>query len=363
LLNQLGVDHEPARDHADLERWRAHLARHPGVSALLPLDAFARCWVQEGVLWQVVAQALPSPQHDAMLRLARAWWAPRQHSFEAASQVLADSLADMALLRVPLQGGGSLAQVWRGVAGGVVRRARAKLEPPAADASANDHHDQPANSQLIQAVERRLDDELTALLHVHALQGDTEARAAVTLRVDGLLDLHTRLNERQTAAWGGVITGALAGLKADVASGGLTLGGGMLVGGVLGALTGMGLAKGLNTALGGGEPWAGLSSAALDALVEAALLRYLAVAHFGRGRGSWQQDPVPQHWLGVVRAALEPQRQAWTTVWDARPRSALGEQTAAERAQLVRAVQPLLAASMRDTLLRLYPEAAAQWAS
>jgi hypothetical protein len=363
VLNQLGVDHDAARDRADLERWRMHLARHPGVGALLPLDAFARCWVQEGVLWQAIAQALKSPQSDAMLRLAQAWWLPRHQCFVAASQVLADSLADMALLRVPLEGQGSLAQAWRGLAGGVARRALAKWEPANAETRSEDRDDQQAQRQLIQAVEQRLDSELSAMLGLHALQADAETRAAITLRVDGLLDLHTRLNERKSAAWGGVITGALAGLKADVASGGLTLGGGMLVGGVLGALAGMGVAKGLNTVRGGGVPWAGLSTAALDALVEAALLRYLAVAHFGRGRGSWQHDPVPQHWLATVRATLELQRAAWAAAWDARPRAGPAPGTAAERERLARALQPLLAASMRDTLLRLYPEAAAQWAS
>src|ERR1700712_611964 len=47
LLNQLGAPREAALELAEAERWRRHLAVHAHVKAVLPLDAFARCWVQE----------------------------------------------------------------------------------------------------------------------------------------------------------------------------------------------------------------------------------------------------------------------------------------------------------------------------
>jgi hypothetical protein len=49
---------------------------------------------------------------------------------------------------------------------------------------------------------------------------------------------------------GGLVSGALAGLGADLASGGLTLGGGLIAGSVLGALGAAGLAHGLNLVRG-----------------------------------------------------------------------------------------------------------------
>ena len=58
LLNQLGPPGAPALEAAELARWRAHLAAHPAVRAVLPLDAFARCWVQEATLLRSVEQAL-----------------------------------------------------------------------------------------------------------------------------------------------------------------------------------------------------------------------------------------------------------------------------------------------------------------
>ena len=50
------------------------------------------------------------------------------------------------------------------------------------------------------------------------------------------------MDESKAALIGGALTGALVGLKADVAAGGLTLGGGLLAGGLLGALGAAGLA-------------------------------------------------------------------------------------------------------------------------
>jgi predicted GTPase len=58
LLNQMGAPRPPADEAADVQRWRDHLSRWPAVRAVLPLDAFARCWVQEGVLLEAVAAAL-----------------------------------------------------------------------------------------------------------------------------------------------------------------------------------------------------------------------------------------------------------------------------------------------------------------
>jgi hypothetical protein len=86
------------------------------------------------------------------------------------------------------------------------------------------------------------------------------------------------------------LTGALTGLKADIAAGGMTLGAGLLVGGLIGGLAGAGVARGLNRLSGADEPVVWWSGAFLDGLLRSAVLRYLAVAHFGRrsrqvGRG------------------------------------------------------------------------------
>jgi hypothetical protein len=167
-----------------------------------------------------------------------------------------------------------------------------------------------------------------------------------------MVQVQERVGEGRAAVLGGLVTGALAGLKADIATGGLTLGGGLLAGGLLGALGAAGLARGINVMRGGGPAWLGLSAEACVPLVEAALLRYLAVAHFGRGRGQWVEGEAPAHWVEVVREALAPQREALDAAW--RTRSTRFD-APDDAARIEAQIEPLLAGAARAALERLYP--------
>ena len=114
---------------------------------------------------------------------------------------------------------------------------------------------------------------------------------------------------------GGVLSGALTGLAADLAAGGLTFGAGMLAGAALGALGGAGLARGMNVArgrLGAVLRW---DDAFLSGLVGAALLRYLAVAHYGRGRGDWAESEYPPFWQDEVAAAVAARAPLLAALW------------------------------------------------
>ncbi|MDQ2778502.1 MAG: DUF3482 domain-containing protein, partial [Pseudomonadota bacterium] len=150
-------------------------------------------------------------------------------------------------------------------------------------------------------------------LELHGLQGAAEAE--ILSRVASQFTAHAPVSEGRAAVWGGAVTGALAGLKADVVSGGLTLGGGMLAGALIGALGAAGVARGINVVRGSGVAFVAWSEAALNAAVESALLRYLAVAHFGRGRGDWSRGEAPAHWRAVVAEVLGPQQEALQAIW------------------------------------------------
>ena len=68
LLNQMGP---PRPDqNAEIARWRDHLSSVDVVKGALSLDAFARCWVQEGALLDVVAPLLPAAKARRCLGLA-----------------------------------------------------------------------------------------------------------------------------------------------------------------------------------------------------------------------------------------------------------------------------------------------------
>jgi hypothetical protein len=216
-------------------------------------------------------------------------------------------------------------------------------------------------AQAQQALAEILDAEVRAntaqLIKLHGLDG--QAQGEILQRLATHFELRLRLNEGNAAVLGGMLTGALAGLKADIATGGLTLGGGLLAGGILGALGAAGLARCVNLVRGTEQSWLAWNAQALDAMVEAALLRYLAVAHFGRGRGEWALGESPLHWKTVVEQALEPHRAALALLWVGRGTRSGSAADSDDIRQLTAALETLMTQATLAALEQLYPGAAA----
>ena len=346
LLNQLGAPRSASQEAADIEVWRRHLPAQARVAEVLPMDAFARCWVQESTLLRAVESALAGEKLAAMGRLRAAWARSRLATFELAMAAMARSVARLADARQPVPGSAGVADSVKRL-GGALRSVFG--------ATARD--DEPA-LQAQRALAATLDEEVRTgtaeLIALHGLEG--RAQGEILSRVATQFERRDRVHEGKAALLGGMLSGALAGLKADIASGGLTFGGGLLAGGLLGALGGAGLARGINVMRGGGTPWVGWSAEAMAPIVESALLRYLAVAHFGRGRGQWAEGEAPAHWHEVVAAALAPRQAALQALWQSR--SARFD-APDDTGRLAVALQPLLDAATRDVLRALYP---ADWA-
>ncbi|MCW7540363.1 DUF3482 domain-containing protein [Aquabacterium sp. A7-Y] len=341
LLNQLGRPQPAAGEAAEIERWRERCAGSPCVREVLALDAFARCWVQEDALLEAVGRLLPEAKQAASARLRQAWQARGRATWQAAMLLLAERLARAAVDREVLPPAGL---------GGRLREVGAALGL---------RHEGIATprEQAMQALAERLDAELRAgtdrLIALHGLEG--RAAAAVLARLAEHYTVQEPLNEGKAAVWGGALTGALAGLKADLLSGGLTLGGGLLAGGVLGALGAAGLARGYNLVRGVEAPSLAWSREVLDELVHSALLEYLAVAHYGRGRGDWAEAEHPAHWQDSVKAVVAERQAGLQEIWQsaAAPLPAGGPALAA---RLVPPLQTWLEDASRDLLRRLYPQ-------
>ena len=339
------------------------------VRTVLPLDAFTRCWVQEALLLQAVTAALPADRRAAMDRLAATWRQRQRSRFDAAMQALAGRLARAALDREPVAAGG-----WRAP----LRQARHRLGQLFGRAASDPDAPQ---AQAMAALADRLDADIrrstTTLIHLHHLHGD--ATGEVLARLARHFARREPVNEGRAALWGGLMTGALAGLKADLVSGGLTMGGGLLAGGVLGALGAAGAAHGVNRIRGLFQPLLAWDEAVLEALLRSALLAYLAVAHHGRGRGEWRQGDPPAAWLAAVDTALAERAADRQALWQQRATLLLAapplRQTLADDEGRPLPVQPpasvepppdfsavtaaLMADLGRTVLRRLYPDAAA----
>ncbi len=130
----------------------------------------------------------------------------------------------------------------------------------------------------------------------------------------------------------------------------MTFGAGLLAGGVLGAAGAAGLARGFNLVRGTTQSVVRWSDEFLAGLIPAAVLRYLAVAHYGRGRGEWTTSEHPAFWRDAVNAVIAQRGGVPATSWSG----------GAERCDadiLARRLQPLLADLARAVLDDLYPAA------
>jgi len=336
LLNQAGEPRPRVDELAEEERWRAHVARYRFVRDVLTLDAFARAWVQELVLLRAVARALPDEKHAAFARLSAAWQAKRMGEFEASMEALAAQLARAACDREPLdQSGMKVALREVGAALGIGRDGEAT-----------------AKERAMQHLAERLDADIRATTDRLISRNHLEGRAAsdVLARLAGDFAVNERMSEGKAAVFGGLVSGALSGLAADLAAGGLTLGAGVLTGGLLGALGAAGLARGYNLVRGAKETTVCWSNEFLDGLFASALLRYLAVAHYGRGRGEWKAAEYPPFWRDEVAAVVDARRGALAAVWSERAGDC-------DATRLTAVLQRELAAAALELFERLYPGA------
>lgn len=333
LVNQLGAPRPPAEEQADVERWVAALAPYERVVATLAFDAFARCWVQEHALLEQVGRALPQVQRAAFQRIASAWRERNEQVFLQSAAALARELAAIAADSepVPTPGLGASARAWlRNLL--VDRRGDERL-----DAAMR------ALAGRADAGVRRATAELIAL---HGLAGRAAEEVQARLSADYAVAMAA--DKGRAGMIGAAVSGALGGLVADLASGGLTLGAGALLGAIVGAAGGAGLAHGYNLLRGTDQSSVRWNEEVLTGLVRGLVLRYLAVAHYGRGRGDFVAGEHPSHWQPLVQEAVRGEQAQLGAAWATAA-------AAADAGALAGLLEPLLERVLRQVLRRLYP--------
>jgi len=336
LLNQVGPPRPRAADEAERALWREHLSAHGLTCDVLLLDAFARCWVQEGTLLAAVATRLPAAKQAGFERLRAAWLARNVTRFDACVAVLAEQIASAAH--------------------------DSEAVPEAPDSSAGTRvlvklglkKDEDARSRAMAALAARLDAGVKAATDRMIAESGLEGTSSDTIlqRVQQAYAAQEPIGEGRAALLGGVLTGALTGLKADLATGGLTFGAGMVLGALVGGLGGAGIARGINRLTGTEQVVLRWPDEFLDALARASVLRYLAIAHFGRGRGLYVEGEAPPHWHDAVQAELQARSAALQRLWQA-------ARDGTPHAATVDGLRTELRGALAAVLQRLYPEAPA----
>jgi hypothetical protein len=236
------------------------------------------------------------------------------------------------------------------VAAGFSKGARQLLSSLSGEGARGD----PATDRAMAALAKKLDASVRAntdrLIALHGLSG--RASENILARLGGEFEVSKPADVGKTGLIGGMVTGALGGLAADLSAGGLTFGAGALIGGLLGALGAGGAARAYNVMQGTEDGEVRWSPQFLAQRPAAALLRYLAVAHYGRGRGDWVEGEYPASWRPLGDDVIAKRAAEFDAAWS------MGAQGAAAEA-LVQRLQPLMAQAAREALARLYPEARA----
>jgi hypothetical protein len=336
LLNQVGPPRPAAAERAEIDRWRNAVSTFAIVREVLALDAFARCWVQEGVLLRLLASHLPAEKQPAMRRLLAQWNARNIERFRQSMQVLTQQLLAAAHDSEIV------------AAAPPADRARRLLASLGFGERETDQARAAAMAQLAERADREIRTSTDRLIALHGLEG--EAASVVLERLATHYRVTEPMSEGKAAAAGGIAAGALLGLKADLAAGGLTFGAGVLAGTILGALGGAGVARSHNIIRGAEKGSVAWSPAFLDGLVRSALLRYLAVAHFGRGRGAWAEAEAPPFWKDEVAQVVDARKQQIEALWD-------NARASDDSAQAESDLLSLLEDAATQLLERLYPGA------
>ncbi len=336
LINQLASDQNVEQEAADVRQWQDYCTRYPHIVGVLPLDAFARCWVQEFVLLETIHAALQDHDSRALMeRLIDAWKTDGLQVFEQSMQVLATCVARCAVARQPVADAAGLQ-----VATGGLRQKR--IGP---------RHRKEAQGALSAQMIQDTEQALAAVAKLYHLDATVENDIAANL---GQF-YHPRkgVSETRISLLSAVLTGMLSGLAADIATGGLSLGGGMILGGIAGAFSGKAAALGYNRVVGTANSWVEWDADALYALVVRIVMCYLIIAHAGRGRGKTVLKREHPRWQEAVPHAVEARRHALLEIWGMRGTGPLEPDT--ER-RIREKLLPLLTEMTWDVLETLYPQ-------
>ncbi len=333
LLNQTGRPRPSVDEQAEQGRWRDHLAQYPAVRQVLALDAFARCWVHERVFYEAVGKLLEPSQQAGYARLFATWEEANARRFDHGVRLMAKQLA-------------AAARDSEAVEDVPKSMLKSALKVVGIGKNEDQQRQDRAMGNLIARLNQATVESTRELLILHQL--DPTDAGKINERVRENFAVRAPIDKAQAGLLGAVISGAATGLSADVMAGGLTLGGGALLGGVVGALTFAGAAWGFNSSTDRNQTAVQFTDAFMRNLVVVGILRYLAVAHFGRGRGNFVENEAPAFWQEEVEQAVARHDAALVTLWNDLRRDKADNEAATA----------LIKQIATDSLVRLYPNVA-----
>lgn len=304
LLNQMGEPKPPEAEQADVDRWTNAMASYPIVKSVLPMDAFARCWVQEFALLDAIARALPEELQATFDALREVWSRKRRAAYNASIQAIAHYLEKLDNDHEIAESATIMDQIkFLGKRLGLFKNETV--------------HDPLGAAQT--ALASRAADEFCSLtdklLAINSLNGKG-VRRAILQRMQTDWKITCYVPPTPAAVAGALSTGAISGLATDLAAGGLSMGVGTLIGSLIGSFGGAGFAIAYNLKREIDGTTVSWSDEALKNFLIDCVLLYLTISHFGRGRGKWEKSNFPSHWKQTINKLIESKTHSKMTSKD-----------------------------------------------
>jgi hypothetical protein len=301
------------------------------VREVLPFDAFARCWIREPALLEAIGRCLPESSQAGFARIAAAWEQRNALRCQRAMAALAEHLL-------------FAARQTQAVASGPL----GMKDLAAAEREAQARARQGAMDEIGQRLDISAGEMFSRLRVLHRLEAADAASLQHRLEEKFVVQ---RAVDLPQAGMAGAASGAAMGASVDLLVGGLTLGAATALGALVGGGAAAIAAAWKNRATPGGGTLVQLSDEMLQALTEAALLRYVAVVHHGRWPGVAGSE-VSAAWRQPVVAAVEADRARLEPFWTA-------ARTQAEPVRLVSTLAKELESIVRGVLEAIDPPARA----
>lgn len=230
---------------------------------------------------------------------------------------------------------------------GVVVRAETLLERIGWQREVLNREYNEARQKLASQLADRIEQTTNKLIELHGLSGVTEKELSGVDRDH--FHLPQTVNESIWGVLGSFAGGAMGGLIADLKLGGMTFGGGALIGGLTAGVGAYALIRSFNLVRGNDHRlrW---SREHFREQMKLAMLAYLAVSHYGRGRGEWRESKQPEHWNATAEGVLNSHSEAIDLLW----KNGVQKDTSPEL--LFRQSRHLMTDCLTMLLQRLYPE-------
>ena len=271
------------------EQCRQHMRSHELPMDVLDFTDFGRCWPLEAVLLDAIAVRVPRSRARGMARLQAAWLQRNRERFAMSLHVMGEILLGAANEHVALP---RLSVLDR-------------LQP----ARLRDYKEAKtiATQAVQQHIHARFDQLLLDLLELHGL--DAVVASGLVFHAEApRFDVRGSVGAGD-AAMGGAASGAAVGASIDLLTGGLTLGAAAALGALAGGSTALMGAFWNNRETPDGRVRITLGDDMRLALVQACVLRYLAVIHVHRNEADLHRAAQLEAWKAAVLEHVRQRRK------------------------------------------------------